>query len=362
MLDEVQVTERLSRLNECHISRRLNELHLQWFRAFGWRVFKLASIDRLVDETGKLVVIEVKRDDTGADVHWQAIKYAGYLHRATSESIIKMTAAYWKESEEQAGLRLLQHLGADDLGSLNHGQRIIIASHRFAPAVTSAALWLNEQSLEDDLFTCVKLTPYQDTETSALYIQASTIIPVPGIDEGYIVGVGPSPQPGIGQTSNNFAANLRRAYALNKDDEVTHFLQDVGRMVIEGLDPVIRPDKVSRWGGGYPSMRYYHFWYKRPPWGNWSVSYRIHLVPQKEGGQWRAEAVFAWWDGLKDLLNDIVIHPEQQLKSNQVYVGIGTDALNADFGGRIAETMRNIIARITPVVDESVGGGNEDEA
>ena len=29
-----------------------------------------------VDSSGKLVVIELKRDDTGGNVHWQAIKYA----------------------------------------------------------------------------------------------------------------------------------------------------------------------------------------------------------------------------------------------------------------------------------------------
>ena len=314
-----------------------------------------------VDETGKLVVIELKRDDTGADAHWQAIKYAGYLHRATSESIVRMTASYWEESEEQAGFRLLQHLEADDLGSLNHDQRIIIASHRFAPEVTSAALWLNEKSLEDDLFTCVKLTPYQDTETGALYIQASTIIPVPGIDEGYLVGVGQSPQPENGQTSN-FAANLRRAYARNKDDEVTHFLRGVGRMVTERLDPVIRPDKVSRWGGGYPSMRYYHFWYQRPPWGNWSVSYRIRLFPLEGGNQWRAEAVFEWWENIEDLLSDMVIHPEQSIDSNSIKVALGSDTLNGDFGGRISKTMRNFIEQITPVVDASAGRANEDAA
>ena len=35
-----------------------------------------------VDTDGKLVIIELKRDDTGADAHWQAIKYASYLRKA----------------------------------------------------------------------------------------------------------------------------------------------------------------------------------------------------------------------------------------------------------------------------------------
>ena len=55
---------------------------------------------------------------------------------------------------------MLQHLGADDLNALNNDQRIMLASHRFAPEVTSAALWLNEKVTGEDLITCVTLTPY----------------------------------------------------------------------------------------------------------------------------------------------------------------------------------------------------------
>ena len=117
-----------------------------------------------VDADGKLVVIELKRDDTGADAHWQAIKYASYLHRAGAEDIIRMLADHEEVSESEALNKLLQHLGADDLDILNKDQRIILASHRFAPEVTSAALWLNEKALGEDLITCIKLTPYQGRE------------------------------------------------------------------------------------------------------------------------------------------------------------------------------------------------------
>ena len=113
-----------------------------------------------VDSDGKLVVIELKRDDTGADAHWQAIKYASYFQRATADDIVVMAAAYWSESQDAAITQLLQHLGTDDLNALNNGQRIILASHRFAPEVTSAALWLNQKVANEDLLTCIKLTPY----------------------------------------------------------------------------------------------------------------------------------------------------------------------------------------------------------
>ena len=55
-----------------------------------------------VDADGKLVVIELKRDNSGTDAHWQAIKYASYLHRASAEDIVRMLAAYEKVSESDA--------------------------------------------------------------------------------------------------------------------------------------------------------------------------------------------------------------------------------------------------------------------
>ena len=133
----------------------------------------------------------------------------------------------------------MQHLGGDDLSALNNDQRIILASHRFAPEVTSAALWLNDKAHGEDLITCVTLTPYRDASAGSLYIQATTIIPVPG-EEDYVIGIG----------SN--AANLRRASTLNRNDKVTAFARKVGQLALQGLPDAIRPDKRSRWAEGSP--------------------------------------------------------------------------------------------------------------
>ena len=168
-----------------------------------------------VDIDGKLVVIELKRDDTGVDVHWQAIKYASYLHRVSAPRIVKMLADYTTVPEAEARKKLVQHLGSDDdLNALNNDQRIILASHRFAPEVTSAALWLNEKAAAPDLITCIQLTPYQDPESGSLYIQANTIIPVPGV-EGYIVGVGDS--------STDIASAAKRSRR-SENQEMSHAL------------------------------------------------------------------------------------------------------------------------------------------
>ena len=88
-----------------------------------------------VDSDGKLVIIELKRDDSGTDAHWQAIKYASYVRHATYGDVIDMLVKYSGISADEAANRLLDHL--EDSGTLNTDQRIILASHRFAPEVTS---------------------------------------------------------------------------------------------------------------------------------------------------------------------------------------------------------------------------------
>lgn len=125
-----------------------------------------------VDPDGALVIIELKRDHSGADAHWQAIKYASYLRQATQEQIVRMLAAHERLSESDAVDKLTDHMESGSLENLNHDQRIILTSHRFAAEVTSAALWMNEKSRGENLITCIQITPYQDGD--ALYLQSNT--------------------------------------------------------------------------------------------------------------------------------------------------------------------------------------------
>ena len=215
-----------------------------------------------VDSDGKLVVIELKRDDTGADAHWQAIKYASYFQRATADDIVVMAAAYWSESQDAAITQLLQHLGTDDLNALNNGQRIILASHRFAPEVTSAALWLNQKVANEDLLTCIKLTPYQDTQKDTLYVQASTIIPVPGVDD-YLVRVAHGSERDLRESRSSLGAKLTATFARNKNDlnQYQGGMCISGRLTMTARTPrhLISPSGPNWVGTDSAVLRYVHF-------------------------------------------------------------------------------------------------------
>lgn len=304
-----------------------------------------------VDQDGRLVVIELKRDDTGADAHWQAIKYASYLRRASVKHIVEMLANYRGVSEVDAANMLHQHLGADDLNALNNDQRIILASHRFAPEVTSAALWLNAKTPGDDLITCIQLMPYQDTTTDSLYVQANTIIPVPGAED-YMVGIGESTQERI---------SPGRGY---RSDEFTHFLRRVGEMIRGDLVGEIKPDRKSRWAGKSGNARYYRLWYSRPPWNGYGTQFTICLFPEDGSKSWKSR-LEVWYANEQRLTeNGISVAdwvgavkcaegwPQRVERTGRVDVYLGSGAINDAFGDQIAEKARCIIEVITPIVDE----------
>ena len=306
-----------------------------------------------VDIEGKLVVIELKRDDTGVDVHWQAIKYASYLQRVRVDDIVKMFADYAEIPITKARNKLIEHLGSDEgLNALNNDQRIILASHRFAPEVTSAALWLNEKTPTRDLITCVQLTPYQDLESGALYILANTIIPVPGV-EHYIIGVGES------------SATTRSSYNRNREDEISRFLKNVSELVLAGLQDELKPNKSSRWAGGDTDWRYYRMWYTQPPWGHRELNYYIELVPRANAdgtSAWRADIGFGYrrHEELEARFADVRIFDDQRHEVPWIWVSHDVDAMDEETAATLAKKLARFVETITPRVDAIERENNEE--
>ena len=133
-----------------------------------------------------------------------------------------MLADHESISESEARIRLERHLGSDDLNALNNDQRIILASHRFAPEVTSAAVWLNEKGARQGPHDLRSVDTVLGRETGSLYVQANTIIPVPGIED-YVVGVGDSSTADLSVARGT--STLSETFARNRNDEVTRFLR-----------------------------------------------------------------------------------------------------------------------------------------
>jgi hypothetical protein len=127
-----------------------------------------------VDRSAALVVVELKRDDSGASVEWQAIKYASYCSNFLPEEIFKQYAKYLGKTEIEASKSIEEFIDGD-IESLNSEQRIILASKEFNSEVISAVLWLREFSID---IQCTRLAPYLDSNGS-LFIKPEIIIPLP---------------------------------------------------------------------------------------------------------------------------------------------------------------------------------------
>ena len=316
-----------------------------------------------VDADGDLVVIELKRDDTGADAHWQAIKYASYLRHASTDDLVRMLAKNEGSSESDAEAKLLQHLNAEDLNALNNNQRIILASHRFAPEVTSAALWLNEKVSDENLLTCVQLTPFRDSQTDTIYVQANAIIPVPGVDE-YIVKPGVLPRGSVSRTRR------RKASSWYKSDDVTIFLKRVADLVRDGLEDDYKPNKRSMFAHDRGSFRRFHMWYSRPPWRNWGMAYMINLSNKTDGDLevWTANLGLKYSgsgiESFEDRIAELRVYDDQWLNPpwGELLVTRHGNALDESFADVLAEAFRHFIEVATPAVDKIMDQINEEEA
>lgn len=127
-----------------------------------------------VDRQGVLVIIELKRDDSGSDVVWQAIKYTSYCSSLTQDDIFKHFAKYLGGDASEARDKIEEFIDTE-IEDLNEKQRMILVSKEFHSEVASAVLWLREYEVDIE---CVRLSPHLD-ENKNLFINPEIIIPLP---------------------------------------------------------------------------------------------------------------------------------------------------------------------------------------
>lgn len=155
-----------------------------------------------LDTKGQLVLIENKRDDSGRDAVWQALKYASYVAPFTSDDIEDVFAKYLIKNKPVCAdfddhafdadhvkntAKLLierfleEHQETDTaITTLNprNSQRIILVAGEFRKEVTNTALWLIERDIK---VKCVKVSPY--ILNGQLLVDIQQIIPVPEASE-----------------------------------------------------------------------------------------------------------------------------------------------------------------------------------
>ncbi len=127
-----------------------------------------------IDKDGNIVIIELKRDDSGSAVEWQAIKYASYCSSFSPDDIYKYYTEYLGSDIDDAQIKIEEFINCEP-EEINQNQRIILVSKEFNSEVISAVLWLREFEIDIE---CIRLTPHID-ENQNLFINPEIIIPLP---------------------------------------------------------------------------------------------------------------------------------------------------------------------------------------
>ncbi|PSW73706.1 hypothetical protein C9J41_10890 [Photobacterium sp. GB-50] len=135
-----------------------------------------------IDKSANLVVIELKRDEIGAHMELQSLRYAAMISTMTFDKACSYFEEYIEKEELELNARqtILDFVDLDEssLDDFGNDVRIVLASADFGKELTTSVLWLRDKGI---YISCVRLTPYRYNDD--VLINAEQIIPVPEIEE-----------------------------------------------------------------------------------------------------------------------------------------------------------------------------------
>lgn len=140
-----------------------------------------------LDKNGKLVIVELKREESGKSVELQALKYAAFCSTLTMDDITSLRKESIgqngkKQTDEEIRKELFDFIENDEFEELDDKPRIMLVAKEFRAEVTASVLWLRKFGID---VSCIKLTPYK-IDDDRIAIVSSIIIPLPEAEE-YII-------------------------------------------------------------------------------------------------------------------------------------------------------------------------------
>ena len=140
-----------------------------------------------LDAKGCLVVVELKRGETGGHMDLQAIRYAAMVANMTFQQVVDACQAYLEKreggsvEEDAAETLVREHLGNMDEGQVIRTEipRIILASENFSKELTTCVMWLNDSWLRNagQEIKCVRVQPHRNGDE--ILVETSIVIPLP---------------------------------------------------------------------------------------------------------------------------------------------------------------------------------------
>jgi len=131
-----------------------------------------------IDKEGNLVVVELKRTETGEHMELQALRYSAMVSTLTFSRAIEIYQKYLISinCEENAENNLLEFLEWEEPQEDDFALdvRVVLVSSNFSKELTTSVMWLNQRGLD---IRCVRLIPYKYQDQILLDVQQ--IIPLP---------------------------------------------------------------------------------------------------------------------------------------------------------------------------------------
>lgn len=134
-----------------------------------------------IDKNANLVVIELKRTETGDHMELQAIRYASMVSTMTLDlaadifTTYKQRNGYPSFDRDSAMMELSSFVDIDlSENTFADDVRIILVSPNFSKELTTSVMWMNERNID---ITCVRIQPY--TYNGSIIIDVQQIIPLP---------------------------------------------------------------------------------------------------------------------------------------------------------------------------------------
>jgi hypothetical protein len=205
-----------------------------------------------LDREGSLVVIELKRDDSGKNVDLQAVKYAAYCSTLRLDDVVDLYRDYAKKrtkremTSDQAREQILEFITNEEFEELSDRPRIILVSRQYRPEVTASVLWLRQFGVD---ISCVRLSPY-DMGDGSIVFESNVLIPLPEARDFVI------------ETERKEAGTLTLSQS-----EYSSFYKDLLRrltMEIPGQYPAPRPRAYCQIPTGIGSVHFEWGFHGRP--------------------------------------------------------------------------------------------------
>ncbi len=135
-----------------------------------------------LDSEANLVVIELKRDEEGAHMELQALRYAAMVSTMTFQHAVEANTRFLgpEATEDDARKKILDFLGwsSPDDKPFGENVRILLVSADFSRELTTSVLWLNQHDLD---IRCIRIRPYRLGSEVVLDVQQ--VVPLPEAED-----------------------------------------------------------------------------------------------------------------------------------------------------------------------------------